>query len=457
MLPWIKFVALAGALLAVPAVHAGSTPIDQCTAHSAASLDALVGGDYAGARKDFSTTVAQAVDTARLEQVWKQIQMGAGAYQKHAEPQRQTVDGHALVVTPLTFANTPLDFVVGCDNDGRITTFKFTPATKSATAQGRMAGSMAPPVAAHVEASGVQVQPFAVTSPLGPLQGVLTLPAGTGPFPAVVLVAGSGPNDRDETIGPNKPFRDLADGLAAAGIASLRYDKRTYTYGAQMVGTAVTVDDEVTDDALSALHLLGQQPGIDPHRLFVLGHSLGALMVPRIARRYPQLAGAIVLAAPVTLDLDSVLRQIRYLGPLQGASPAQLDKLLAPIIAARNSLAHADPAHPPPGEFFHAPASYWLSLRNYDAIATARQLHLPMLVLQGAGDYQVPPQDDFVRWQAAFAHDPRVKLIEYPGLNHLFMPAGNPPSPADYRKPGHVDAAVVRDIGTWIKAQPPHA
>ena len=452
MLPSIKFITLASALFAMSIAHAGA-PMDPCMAHSAASLGALVDGDYAGARKDFSTTVAQAVDTARLEQVWKQLQERAGAYQKHAEPQRQTRGGHAVVVTPLTFANTPLDFMVGCDGDGRITTFRFAPATKSAVAP----GGMAPPVTTHVEANGVQVQPFAVTSPLGPLQGVLTLPAGAGPFPAVVLVAGSGPNDRDETIGPNKPFRDLADGLAAAGIASLRYDKRTYTYRAQMTGEAITVDDEVTDDALSALHQLARQPGVDPRRLFVLGHSLGALMAPRIARRDPQLAGAILLAAPVTLDLDTVLRQMRYLGPLQGASPAQMKKLLAPVIAARDSLAHADPDHPPAGEFFHAPASYWLSLRNYDAIATARQLHLPMLVLQGAGDYQVTPQGDFARWQAAFAHDPRVKLIEYPGLSHLFMPAGNPPSPADYRQPGHVDAAVVRDIGTWIKAQPPHA
>ena len=105
----------------------------------------------------------------------------------------------------------------------------------------------------------MRVQPLAVTSPLGPLPGVLTLPEGKGPFPAVVLVGGSGAHDRDETIGPNKPFRDLAVGLARHGIASLRYDKRTYAYGVQMAGKAITVDDEVTDDALTASHVLGKQ------------------------------------------------------------------------------------------------------------------------------------------------------------------------------------------------------
>lgn len=144
---------------------------------------------------------------------------------------------------------------------------------------------MEPSAATTVE--GVREQPLAVVSPLGPLPGTLTLPRGEGPFPTVLLIAGSGPNDRDETIGPNKPFRDLAQGLAAAGIASLRHDKRTRVHAAQMAeaqkaGNALTVDDEVTDDALSALTLLAKQPGVDGKRVFVLGHSLGAMMAPRV-------------------------------------------------------------------------------------------------------------------------------------------------------------------------------
>src|SRR6185437_11029464 len=99
---------------------------------------------------------------------------------------------------------------------------------------------------------------LSVSSAAGPLPGTLTVPAGDGPFPAVLLIAGSGPNDRDETIGPNKPFADLARALAMHGIASLRYDKRTFVYGKNSrVGN---VDDEVTDDALAALQTLAKQP-----------------------------------------------------------------------------------------------------------------------------------------------------------------------------------------------------
>lgn len=443
-------VTLAGMLFAAPIAHV-DTPAAQCVARSTASLDALVRGDYAGARKDFNATVSQALGAARLEQVWTQIQSQAGAYQEHAEPQRQNLGGHAVVVTPVSFANMPLDFVVACNDDGKISSFRFIPPDAMARS------NVPPPVNGHVDANGVRVQPLAVTSPLGPLQGVLTLPAGKGPFPAVLLVAGSGPQDRDETIGPNKPFRDIAQRLALDGIASLRYDKRTYVYGARMAGQATTVDDEVTDDALTALHALGGQPQIDPRRMFVLGHSLGALMAPRIGERDPHLAGLILLAAPASFGLDTLVKQTRYIGHLKGMPATELDKKTAPVIKARDELAHADPAKPPQGSFLNAPASYWLSLRDYNAVTVAKTLHLPMLVLQGGGDYQVTPKEDFIRWQQAFAHSARVHLQEYPGLSHLFMPAGQPPSPADYDKPSHVDAQVIRDIAAWVRAQPAHS
>lgn len=291
---------------------------------------------------------------------------------------------------------------------------------------------------------------LAVPSPVGPLPGTLTMPSGSGPFPVVLLLAGSGPNDRDETIGSNKPFLDIATGLAEHGIATLRYDKRTRVFGAG--SRVITVDDEVTDDAVAALQLLAKQPAIDATRVFVLGHSLGGLMAPRIAERVPGVAGVILFAAPVTFDLDTVLRQIRYITTVQHVPPEQSQQLTAQIVTARDAIAKADPAHPPAGEYFHAPASYWLSFRGYDPVAVAKNLRRPLLILQGGRDYQVTPKDDFAHWQTAFAHDKHATLKEYPELYHLFMQGGDPPSPADYAKAGHVDATVISDIADWIAA-----
>lgn len=437
---------LVGAWLLAPSAHA-DTPDADCAARSTASLDALARGDFVGARHDFNITVGRALDETKLKQAWAQIRSQAGAYQDHGQPQRKSVHGAEVVVTPLRFAKATLNFVVACDASSEISGFRFMPSDPPAQA-------VSSPVTSLSQADGIRVEPLAVRSPFGPLQGVLSLPTGNGPFPVLLLVSGSGPNDRDETLGPNKPFRDIAQGMAAMGIATFRYDKRTYAYGAQMVGKAITIDQEVTDDALTALHALSKQAQIDPRRMFVLGHSLGALMAPRIGARYPRLAGLILLASPTRFGIDTVLRQMRYIEHLKGTPAAEVDKELAPLIHARDALARADPAKPPQGSFFHAPASYWLSLHDYDAVNVAKTLSMPMLVLQGGGDYQVTPKADFIQWQQAFAHSDRVRLKEYPGLSHVFMPAGRPPSPADYGKPGHVDGQVIADIAAWVKAQP---
>lgn len=434
-----------GLALGGSAAQASATLPQTCRARSDEMLQALQRHDYASATAHLDARMRAAMDASKLRQVWEQMlpqQFGAYA---HAAATRVHSSGVASVAeTPLQFARGWLSMRVSCDVAGKVSGLFFAP--------GQPPSDGTPP--ATTQAHAANERSVMITSPLGPLPGTLTLPSGNGPFPAVLLVAGSGPMDRDETIGPNKPFRDLAQGLAAAGIASLRYDKRTLAYGAQMAGKPITVDDEVTDDAVTALRLLRQQPQIDPHRLFVLGHSLGGLMVPRIARHYGHLSGAILLAAPVELGADTVLRQIRYLDQQQGMPAAAIDKQLAPIMAARDTLAHADPAHPPAGTLLGAPMSYWISLRGYDAVAVARTLHLPMLILQGDADYQVTLLGDYAKWKAALGAKPRVEMHDYPGLSHLFMPAGTPPGPADYARPGHVDPRVLHDITAWIADQP---
>src|SRR5262249_12106676 len=128
------------------------------------------------------------------------------------------------------------------------------------------------------------------------LPGTMTVPVGGGPFPAVVLLAGSGPQDRAETIGPNKPLRDLAWGLAARGVAVLRYGKRTLVHGPRLVKEKITLKEEVVDDAVAAAALLRRQPKINPKKVFVLGHSLGAVAGPQVAARDPELAGLVLMA-----------------------------------------------------------------------------------------------------------------------------------------------------------------
>ena len=425
-------------LAALPLAANAADPESTCRTRSTEILEAVTSGNFDAATTHFDARMQQALDADKLRQVWEDMLPAQfGAYLRAADTTVTRDGGAVIATTPLEFARGWLDMQVACDAEGGIGGLFFKP-------------GQAPAASTTSAAPGVVVQELAVDSPLGPLPGTLLLPAGKGPFPAVLLVAGSGPNDRDGTIGSNKPLRDIADALADKGIASYRYDKRTLVHGAAMAGKAITVDDEVTDDAVAALQLLSQQAQVDANRVFVLGHSLGGLMAPRIATRAPTTAGVILLAAPVTLDLDTVLRQLRYIASIDPEQAEAGKDMMASIITARDALAEADPAHPPAGEFFHAPASYWLSLRSYDPIVTTRKLQQPVLVLQGDRDYQVTPDNDFAVWKRAFHDDHRVTLKAYPTLSHLFMPAGDPPSPADYANAGHVDAQVLDDITTWI-------
>ena len=228
------------------------------------------------------------------------------------------------------------------------------------------------------------------------LPGTLSMPTGSGPFPAVVLVAGSGPQDRDETIGPNAPLRDLAWGLASNGIAVLRYDKRTKAHGTEMASQVdkVTVREEVTDDAIAAVDLLRSTPGIDPERVFLAGHSLGGYLAPRIAAEASgRLAGIAMLEANARPLQRLIEDQLAYLASDAGGSDPSAQAMLAALPAQVALVESADlsPATPASSLPLGIPAAYWLDLRGYDPAATARALSIPIFITQGGRDYQVPP------------------------------------------------------------------
>ncbi|HZH29488.1 MAG TPA: alpha/beta fold hydrolase [Pyrinomonadaceae bacterium] len=284
-----------------------------------------------------------------------------------------------------------------------------------------------------------------------PLPATLTLPAGKGSFPAVVLVHGSGPNDRDETLGGNKPFRDLAWGLASQGVAVLRYDKRTRRYPDKLSRLSnFTVREETTDDALAAVRLLRQTAGIDANKIYVLGHSLGGMLVPRIGAADARIAGFVVLAGPTRPLEDAFPRQYEYSALLDGRID---DAERAQIEDARRQAARIKQLKPgdAAGEIlFYVPPSYWLDLRGYDPPQTARTLKRPMLILQGERDYNVT-LDDFRNWRTALAAHREVEFKTYPKLDHFFYEGEGAASGADYDRPRNIPKYVIDDIAAWIK------
>ena len=288
------------------------------------------------------------------------------------------------------------------------------------------------------------------------LPGLVTLPRGEGPFPLVVLVHGSGPNDRDETVGPNRPFRDIAHGLAARGVAVLRYDKRTRVYPMSFANRAFTVREETIDDALAAVRLGRTMPEVDSLRVVVAGHSLGGILAPRIAEMDGGLAGVIVLAGASDESLpDMIDRQFAYLMTIPGSDTAAIaaqQRAFAPALARVRALTLADTANLAP--LLGAPAAYWLDLAAYNSLATAKGLRTPLLVLQGARDYQTGDRA-FARWQSELAERGDVTFRLYPALNHLFMTGTGPGNPTEYAVPGRVAEVVIDDMAAWVAGLAP--
>jgi dienelactone hydrolase len=317
---------------------------------------------------------------------------------------------------PLEFANGRLTLVIASGPNGL----------------GGLQFASAEPIAPWEPPSYVDSSRFEEV-PLDEVSGTLSLPHGSGPWPAVVLLSGSGSHDRDETIGRNKPLKDVAWGLASRGIAVLRLDKRPRQ--------VATVYDEYAPAALAAVRLLGQRNDIG--RVYLLGHSLGGTVAPRIAVSV-DIAGLILFAGGAQPLHRAMLRQFRHIGAPDASIEAvarQADLVDSP------DLSDATPTAELP---FGVPASYWLDLRAYDAPATAAALEIPILICQGARDYQVTVADDLALWQEKLAGRDNVTVRVYEADNHLFFPGSGPSTPAEYEPAQHVDPAVIADLAEWL-------
>ena len=423
-------------------VAAQETPVDGATIATRA-LDHLDAGEYAQAEAMFSADMAKAVPADKLKAVWESLPAQVGKSSGRGDAQAMLQDGTTLVQVPLHFEKAALMAKFAIDAAGKIAGFMVQPAQAAAPA------AAAAEVADDANFNEREVM---VGDDDRALPATLAMPKDDGPFPAVVLVHGSGPHDRDETIGPNKPFLDIARGLAEQGIAVLRYEKRTKARPQEFAGGVFGVDEETTNDAAQAVATLRGIDGIDPKRVFVLGHSQGGMMAPRIAAVSGHVAGLVLLAAPARSLLDIVIEQNRRLAVLDDGktSDAERDAINALIQQVRTTRDSATDAAT--RTVMGLPAGYWRSIDSVDPVAEAKSLALPMLVLQGARDIQVVDAD-WQAWRGAFHDNPKVTFKLYDTLNHLAMPGEGDGNLAEYQQPNHVDPVLINDVAGWIKAR----
>ncbi len=404
----------------------------------------LQAGEWAQAAARYDEKMAQAMPPAQLQKAFETVTQKHGGIVKVSPPSMTLQDKNWVAEYEVEYADAIGGIRVVLDGQSRVSGLWFDAARNKD-------GSVPPPVEAP------QTGPRQVALETGaegwPLPGKLTLPDGDGPFACVVLVHGSGPHDMDETIGPNKPFWDLAKGLAARGIATYRYDKRTKAHAQKLAAKLdFTVDDETVADAAAAVRTCASDERVAKDKVFVLGHSLGGMLIPRIAQAAPDARGFVILAGTTRPLAEVIVEQVSYVASLKDSplTPAQKAELIAQADEVK-ALTPADKAGAEPGKLpFGIPASYWLDLRGYDPAEAIKAVDKPVFALQGGRDYQVT-DEDFKRWQAALAKKKGAMFKRYENLNHLFAEGQGKSTPAEYEQPTSISTVVLDDIAAFVK------
>ena len=315
------------------------------------------------------------------------------------------------------------------------------------------------------------------------LAGTLTLPEGEGPFPAAVLISGSGPQDRDESLLGHRPFLVLADHLTREGIAVLRFDDRGVA-GSEGDFASATSADFATDVA-AAVDFLRTRPGIDPDAVGLIGHSEGGLIAPMVAAERPDVAFIVLMAGPGLtgeriLELQSVLiaraegteeEVIAWNGRLQkrifdivkttpddeeakhkirAVWEAELDRLSAEE-KEKYKVSEIDID----AQIRQVLTPWFRYFLTYDPVTTLRKVHCPVLAINGAKDLQVPPKENLSAIAGALeaGGNTHFEVVEMPDLNHLFQPAKTG-AISEYAKIETTIAPEALDkISRWILAQ----
>ncbi|MFZ0961275.1 MAG: alpha/beta fold hydrolase [Terriglobia bacterium] len=302
------------------------------------------------------------------------------------------------------------------------------------------------------------------------LAATLTIPPGKGPFPAVLLIAGSGPHDRDEALMGHRPFLVLSDYLTRQGIAVLRADDRGVGKSGGTFASATTAD--LATDAEAGVEYLKQRPEVNPRKIGLIGHSEGGIIAPMVAARDPDVAFIVMMAGSGVPGDQILVAQSRLIAEAAGQSPAEAEKsaneereVLALVkngkdktalesdlrkrLAGKGTDAQVDAQ-------IHAITSPWFRyFLAYDPAGALRKVQCPVLALNGEKDLQVPPSLNLpaIRQALTEGGNKHFEADELPGLNHLFQTArtGAPSEYAEIEET--MSPLALEKIGGWILKQ----
>ncbi len=401
-------------------------------------VQAITSGNYEIAESYYSPELAEALQKGKLESVWKGMIRSTGAFEVEVESKREDREDFYSVVSTLKFENIYMDMVMTVNKDDKISGLFFRPSQYTGDLE---------QTPSYVDETKFIEEEVEFDCQGYTMYGSLIVPKNQRSFPIVIMATGSGPNDRDEKIGANKPFKNIAQGLGTLGVATLRYDKRTLTHGAQIANMPeFDIDSEYTEEVQAAIRFVSEKYKL--RNLYFLGHSMGAFMVPRILNENPELQAGVMLAGNARPTEDLVLEQTEYImvetDDVNAIRLALIQKAVAEVKKIKDMKSEVEEPL-----LLDVSKAYWLSLNNYKQVEEAKSIKQQVLVLQGERDYQVT-MEDFNIWKENFGNRKNWQFRSYPDLNHLFMSGTGKSLPQEYMKPGVVAEEVVADIARFI-------
>lgn len=440
-----RFLSLMLALLMMPPVMIAraETPQTRLTDF----VTRLISGDDNGALyAQLDQTMQASLPRESFDMLWSLLEAQCGPFvEYYGDTESSEVSGYTVLTQLIDMEWQDLRCTMSLSDDGLIAGLYFTfDEIPTPTPVPTAVPTKAPPARVKEENVTVGVSPWR-------LPGTLLIPESDEPVPAVVLVQGSGATNRDEAIYSVRPFLDIANALSAQGIAVLRFDKRTYVYREKVFMSAnyrmFTVEDEVIEDVVYAGKMLAEDPRIDSTRIFILGHSLGAMLAPRIVSESGDLFCGMILAAGTNRSfLDVLLRQAK-----DGTGLTEQEG--RKIIEDGTAIYSMTEEESQKVRFLNIYAYYyWEMLHHPSPSEYLKELARPTLIINGTRDIQIIPEEGRTTWEKVLDMKAPWLTCYWTDVNHMMMRPDVKPEWKGTVNEYKVNCTVAEDITDMMAA-----
>lgn len=409
---------------------------------SRAILDLFVAKKFAKIEQQVDSAYRSYYSAITLERDWAELTGTYGEYESAKPVHFEANEYYNFMAYKIKFAYLPYIFNVSFNNNGDIVYISFMAAHKMYVAPD------------YVDVSKFVDKKFNTINGMYDLSGILSVPNLEGKNPLIIIVPEAGPTDKDGSYGENKPYKDLAWGLASNGNLVYRYEKRSNDYGIFMLKAktayeSFTPREDLLDDLYKMIDTLKTLPNVDPERIYILGHGQGGMLCPLIAKERKDVKGVIMMGANAKPMQENMIDQFEYLTSVTPSKKEEYDEQT--INAKRSMNKKLNPLTEHHLMPYGVQATYWIWLNQYNQVEVAQNLKKPMLILHGDRDYQTN-MENLALWRKSLKKNSNATILDYEKLNHLFYTGESQSTYSEYTSLiSNIPAYVMEDICTWLK------